>query len=138
MSCLKPTPVLLVSDSSSSTGQKIQFLRGYDRYLNYEDLKHKYGDQLLALPCGHCSACIEQRSRHWAIRCCLEASQYENNCFVTLTYNPSNLPKQGVCRKDVQRFIKNLRNEFGAGIRFFGAAEYGKLNSLLRPTTPSS
>ena len=126
MACVNPKPALLVPDDNSSTGQKIKFLRQY-RTDTYYDLQRKYGDSLVMIPCGECTACIEQRTRSWAVRCCLEAAQYENNCFITLTYNPANLPKQGVNIKDVQRFIKNLRNEFGAGIRYFGAAEYGSL-----------
>ena len=126
MSCVNPKPALLIPDDTSSTGQKIKFLRQY-RTDTYYDLQKKYGDQLVMIPCGQCFACIEQRARSWAVRCCLEAAQYENNCFITLTYNPANLPKKGVNIKDVQRFIKNLRNEFGEGIRYFGAAEYGSL-----------
>lgn len=126
MSCVRPRPALLIPDASSSTGQKVKFLRPI-RTDTYFDLQQKYGDQLVMIPCGSCDACIEQRTKSWAVRCCLEAANYENNCFVTLTYNPASLPKKGVNLKDVQRFIKNLRNEFGPGIRYFGAAEYGSL-----------
>lgn len=126
MSCNNPKPALLIPDEKSTTGKKIKFLRPF-RTDTYYDLQAKYGDQLVMIPCGQCEACIEQRTKSWAVRCCLEAAQYENNCFVTLTYNPSNLPKNGVNLADVQRFIKNLRNEFGSGIRYFGAAEYGSL-----------
>lgn len=126
MSCVNPKPALLVPDSTSSTGQKVHFLRLF-RTDTYYDLQKKYGDQLVMIPCGQCPACIEQRTKNWAVRCCLEAGQFDNNCFVTLTYNPANLPKKGVQIKDVQRFIKNLRNKFGKGIRYFGCAEYGSL-----------
>lgn len=126
MSCNNPKPALLIPDEKSTTGQKVKFLRLF-RTDTYYDLQKKYGDSLVMIPCGQCEACIEQRTKSWAVRCCLEAAQYENNCFVTLTYNNSNLPKKGVNIKDVQRFIKNLRNEFGSGIRYFGAAEYGSL-----------
>lgn len=126
MSCYNPKPALLIPDETSSTGQKIKFLNPI-RTDTYFDLQQRYGDQLVMIPCGKCEACIEQRTRSWAVRCCLEAAQYDDNCFVTLTYNPSNLPKKGVNLKDVQRFIKNVRNEYGAGIRYFGAAEYGSL-----------
>lgn len=126
MSCVNPKPALLIPDEKSSTGQKVKFLRAF-RTDSYADLQTKYGDSLVMIPCGHCDACIEQRTKSWAVRCCLEAAQYSDNCFVTLTYNQANLPKKGVNQNDVQRFIKNLRNEFGAGIRYFGAAEYGSL-----------
>lgn len=126
MSCNNPKPALLIPDQKSATGQKVKFLRAY-RTDTYYDLQKKYGDSLVLIPCGHCDACIEQRTKSWAVRCCLEAGQYQDNCFVTLTYNQANLPSKGVCKKDVYRFIKNLRNEFGAGIRYFGCAEYGSL-----------
>ena len=126
MSCNNPKPALLIPDEKSTTGQKINFLRPF-RTDTYYDLQKKYGDSLVMIPCGQCEACIEQRTKSWAVRCCLEAAQYDDNCFVTLTYNQANLPSKGVCKKDVQRFIKNLRNEFGAGIRYFGCAEYGSL-----------
>lgn len=127
MACIKPKAALLLPDPKSSTGQSIHFLKGVDNTRGYIELQHRYGDQLVMIPCGECDACIEQRTKSWAVRCCLEAAQYDDNCFVTLTYNPSNLPKDGVNIKDVQRFIKNLRNQFGKGIRYFGAAEYGSL-----------
>ena len=126
MSCNNPKPALLIPDEKSTTGQKVKFLRPF-RTDTYYDLQKRYGDQLVMIPCGYCEACIEQRTKSWAVRCCLEAAQYEDNCFVTLTYNNAYLPKKGVNIKDVQRFIKNLRNEFGSGIRYFGAAEYGSL-----------
>ena len=126
MSCTNPKCALLIPDSSSSTGQKIKFLP--NRYLDvsYVDLKRKYGDMLVQIPCGKCDSCIEQRTKSWAIRCVLEASQYENNCFLTLTYNSKCLPKGGLCKKDVQSFIKRLRNKYGSGIRYFGCGEYGE------------
>lgn len=127
MSCTNPKAAILVPDPKSSTGQSIKFCKGYDIGRDYVHLQRKYGDKLIMIPCGECEACIEQRTKSWAVRCCLEAAQYDDNCFVTLTYNPSSLPKEGVILKDVQRFIKNLRNEYGSGIRYFGAAEYGSL-----------
>lgn len=126
MSCNNPKPALLIPDEKSTTGQKIVFLRPF-RTDTYYDLQKRFGDQLVMVPCGKCYACIEKRSKSWAVRCCLEAGLYSDNCFVTLTYNRSSLPINGVNLKDVQRFIKNLRNEFGSGIRYFGAAEYGSL-----------
>lgn len=124
MSCTNPKPARLVP-ANTSTGQKIKFLTGNDCFLSYPELKEKYGESYVEIPCGHCDSCIEQRTKSWAIRCCLEAGQYSDNCFVTLTYSPKCLPKGGLCKKDVFRFIKHLRNKFGAGIRYYGCGEYG-------------
>jgi len=41
----------------------------------------------LALPCGRCIGCRLERARQWSVRVMHEASLYEENCFVTLTYS---------------------------------------------------
>lgn len=52
---------------------------------------------------------------------------WEKNCFVTLTYNDENLPEDGsIDKKEMQRFMKYLRRDFGGNIRFFGCGEYGE------------
>lgn len=79
------------------------------------------------IPCGKCVGCRLDRSRQWAIRCVHEASLYDSNCFVTLTYSDENLPPFGSLRKsDLQKFFKRLRKRFGAGIRFYACGEYGE------------
>lgn len=83
----------------------------------------------LELPCGQCIGCRLERARQWAVRCVHEASLYEDNCFITLTYDDKFLPKNGsLCLKDFQNFMKRLRKKYGQGIRFFHCGEYGSLN----------
>ena len=41
----------------------------------------------MAVPCGRCIGCRVERSRQWALRCVHEAELYEENCFITLTFN---------------------------------------------------
>lgn len=85
----------------------------------------------LSLPCGQCIGCRVKRSREWALRCVHEAKLHPANSFVTLTYNPSKLPKD--CGLDVthwQKFAKRLRKECGP-FRYFMCGEYGDEN--LRP-----
>lgn len=78
------------------------------------------------VPCGRCSGCRLDRSRKWAIRCLHEASLYERNCFVTLTYSKQHLPEFGrLVRRDLQNFLKRLRKKYGSGIRFYACGEYG-------------
>lgn len=82
------------------------------------------------IPCGRCIGCRIDRSRMWAIRCVHEASLYENNCFVTLTYNEEHLPPFGsLVPSDLQKFVKRLRKRFGSGIRFYACGEYGEAGS---------
>lgn len=80
----------------------------------------------LLLPCGQCVGCKLEYSRQWAMRCVHEASLYSENCFVTLTYNEANLPRDGMlCLRDFQLFMKRLRKFSGRGVRFFACGEYG-------------
>lgn len=81
----------------------------------------------IALPCGQCIGCRLERSREWAVRCVYEASLYQNNCFITLTYDPEHLPPDmSLKKKDWQDFMKRLRKHYpDKKIRFFACGEYG-------------
>lgn len=84
------------------------------------------------LPCGSCYGCLLERSRQWAVRIMHEASLYENNAFVTLTYDDSQLPNNNaLAPRDTQLFLKKLRRQFNQKIRFFLCGEYGP--KTLRP-----
>lgn len=107
--------------------RKIKFLpKRIDSY-SLHTLEEKYGKEyILQLPCGHCTSCLLNYARTWAVRCCLEASLYKNNYFVTLTYDDQNLPSNSnQARRDVQLFFKRLRKEF-PGVRYFGCLERGE------------
>lgn len=60
-------------------------------------------------------------------RICLEASQYEDNAFVTLTYDDDHLPEGGtLVPRDLQLFLKRLRKSIEPRkVRFFAVGEYG-------------
>ena len=81
----------------------------------------------MKLPCGQCMGCRIDRSRMWAVRCMHEASQFEKNCFITLTYAPEHLPKNGDLHYEhFQKFMKRLRKaNQNANIRFYMCGEYG-------------
>lgn len=87
-----------------------------------------FHDQRVDLPCGQCVGCRLERSRQWAMRCVLEASLYDDNAFITLTYSDENLPRGGsLVVSDFQKFMKRLRFEFSdSKIRFFHCGEYGE------------
>lgn len=92
------------------------------------NIKDGYQDLTVTVPCGQCIGCRLERSRQWAIRCLHESSEYNDNCFLTLTYNDDNLPAGGSLNKrDIQLFFKRLRKRFGEGIRYFQCGEYGSL-----------
>ncbi len=82
----------------------------------------------LSLPCGQCVGCRLERSRQWAVRCMHEASLYEDNCFITLTYDNDHCPTdRSLNYGDFQRFMKRLRKRFpDSKIRFYMCGEYGE------------
>lgn len=68
----------------------------------------------IQVPCGHCLECRLNHAKEWATRCVCEAKQWNNNCFLTLTYNDPNLPCNArglktLRKKDIQDFLKRLR-----------------------------
>lgn len=88
-----------------------------------------YVDMEVKVPCGKCIGCRLERSRQWAIRCVHEASLYEHNCFITLTFDDENLdPQKSLRKRDFQLFMKRLRKKYGEGIRYYHCGEYGSIN----------
>lgn len=102
---------------------------------NYKDAFRTPSGKIfeVKLPCGRCIGCKLQRSKSWAMRCVHEASLYENNCFITLTFSEDFPSKTYTLHKsDFQKFMKRLRRRFpGRKIRYYHAGEYGE--KLQRP-----
>lgn len=88
-----------------------------------------FKDLEVTISCGQCVGCRLERSRQWAMRCMHEASLHDDNCFITLTYNPENLPENGdLVYSDFQKFFKRLRKRFpNSGARYYMCGEYGDL-----------
>lgn len=110
MSCYHP-----ISAFRTPTGVVFSALRRHDIL----------GD--IELPCGQCIGCRQRRARDWATRCAHEASQHDQNCFVTLTYSDENLPPDGSLRhRDFQLFMKRLRDKLKLHKpRYYMCGEYG-------------
>lgn len=132
-------------------------------FSNSSDIERGYGldadghifPYSIDIPCGQCVGCRLEYSRQWAIRCMLEAQQYEHNYFITLTYNNDNLPRKenpffsresgevfsffessSLVPEHLTKFMKDLRRYFDyhfnwQGIRFFACGEYGE--KFMRP-----
>ncbi|AKI26923.1 replication protein VP4 [Gokushovirinae Fen672_31] len=84
----------------------------------------------IKVPCGQCVGCRLEKSRQWAMRCMHEKKLHNNNCFITLTYDNDHLPPGGtLVKRDLQLFMKRLRKERGAGVRFYACGEYGDFNA---------
>lgn len=98
------------------------------------------GEDNLALPCGTCIGCKTDRATHWANRCTHEASRWNHNSFITLTYDDEHLPQDaGLRPRDLQLFIKRLRKNAQTdsttlvtdpahSLRYFACGEYGTEN----------
>nr|QJB20666.1 MAG: replication initiator protein [Microvirus sp.] len=63
------------------------------------------------LPCGKCISCRLENARQTAVRCVHEASMYEKNSFITLTYSEENLKSPKLVYRDFQLFVKKLRSQ---------------------------
>lgn len=144
MSCNKPLVAWKHKTQVKSNGKAIITFDQKLGNFNYEQVR---------LPCGKCIGCRIMKSREWAVRCVHEASLYDENCFITLTFDDEHLDEYGsLQKKDFQLFMKRLRifNERNvwdpikekyvlrkkchvpAGrIRFFHCGEYG--DEMSRP-----
>lgn len=110
------------------------------------NLGYEYPEKIA---CGKCLECRLAYTKQWAQRLVCEASLYEDNWFVTLTYNDDNLincieytvnpwtdaldyvpilhPKDFTAWK--KKFLELIRYKTGhTGIRFYNCGEYGSKN----------
>lgn len=92
-----------------------------------DNLRRNDVTERIDLPCGRCVGCRLERSRQWAVRCMHEASLYDANAFVTLTYDNEHLPEyNSLDYRHFQLFMKRLRKRFAPTIiRFYMCGEYG-------------
>lgn len=151
MSCYHPLKGFLTGQLTDKEKKEI-FISSHDvDSIPYEKVVKKFGREykydpeymrllgnsmvfynFIEIPCGHCIGCKLDYSLDWAMRIVCEASLYDSNYFVTLTYGDDCLPKDGlVSKRDLQLFNKKVRNKYGDGVRFFGCGEYG--SKTLRP-----
>lgn len=102
------------------------------RLITFNPLKALNSTQWMQMPCNNCMGCRLERARQWAVRMRHESKLYDNNCFITLTYDNENVPQDFSLKlRDWQNFMKRLRKSLPQRIRFFACGEYGDEN--LRP-----
>ena len=82
-----------------------------------------YEDMALQVPCGKCAGCRADKALSWALRCYQEASQYQQNSFLTITYDDNHVPNKLV-KSHLQNFIRAIRDQ-GKKIRYYACGEYG-------------
>lgn len=79
------------------------------------------------IPCGRCVGCQLERARQWAMRAWHESKLYQENSFVTVTYNDDCIPENGsLVLRHHQLFMKRLRERLEFPIRFMMCGEYGE------------
>lgn len=81
------------------------------------------------LPCGKCGNCIRKRSIEWSFRLMEESKQWSSTSFITLTYDELNVPKDGVSKDEITKFLKKLRHL--CNFKYYLVSEYGP--TTLRP-----
>lgn len=100
--------------------------------ITFNPLKAINSQTWLQMPCNNCMGCRLERARQWAVRMRHESKLYDDNCFITLTYDNENVPEDfSVKLHHWQLFMKRLRKSLPQRIRFFACGEYGDEN--LRP-----
>ena len=93
------------------------------------------------IPCGRCINCRLNYARKWSQRCLLESKCWDDNWFVTLTYDDDCLSPvfcedtgevigSTLVPSDVTDFLKRLRSYYSdnfdhVGVRYYYCGEYG-------------
>ena len=123
MSCYKPVPARRLDNGSV-------------------EIHPPLGTSDMVVPCGFCVGCVMERRAQWSLRCRHEASCWDHNAFVTLTYDDEHLQKEcdwhgSLVPEHPRLFLRYLRramsgvqnapNSADKPIRFFGCGEYGSL-----------
>lgn len=127
MACYYPLVAMRDSEENENGKRPIRIIKSStelnERYLK-EAIKAK---RLTLIPCGRCIGCKLEKARQWAVRCVHESQMHDENCFITLTFNNENLPKNGsVDKRDLQLFFKRLRKFLKTDrVRYFASGEYG-------------
>lgn len=117
MRCTSPRTVGFQSDGKTLCWSSTKYSKEYATF---------------QLPCGKCIACRLEYARQTAIRCVHEASMYEENSFITLTYSDEHLKNNKLNYRDFQLFVKKLRSYISESdydenkkIGIFVSGEYG-------------
>lgn len=126
MACVKPLQGFLVEQNGRKA---LRFSKAAAKFFYERGMK--FSDQV-AVPCGQCMPCRVDHSREWGVRCYHESTLYEENSFVTLTFDEESLrsmcPNRSLDKEHMRLFMMRLRKRKGDGIRVFYCGEYGGLN----------
>lgn len=81
----------------------------------------------LQVPCGKCIECLQLRTHDWEFRLRIEQLNSLASYFLTITYEDSFLPHNGVEVSDMQKFFKRLRKR-NIKFKYYCIGEYGTIN----------
>lgn len=96
-----------------------------DKRIVFTPHRSYQGARAKLIPCGQCLSCRLTKAQNWATRIHHEASMYEDNSFLTLTYSDENLPlDRSVSKAEFDLFIRRLIEHRGP-TRYFACGEYG-------------
>lgn len=121
-------------------------IRKYIDNINSYTRRKGTGYMYETIPCRHCWACLVNYSQEWATRIMLEAKNYKDVYFLTLTYDDDNIvppanPKSNFAGTlypdDVTQFIDSIRHDLRTqgikDIKYFYCGEYGQGTDKPRP-----
>lgn len=132
MACLHPLVAIRAPDGSVLVKKRADVISPWQAWVDKEtgELFEPFD-----VPCGKCMQCRLDYARKWANRCMLESQCWQDNWFLTLTYDDDNLPPgkgdlPSLKSNDFRDFMKRLREYYDRlyahqNIRFFACGEYG-------------
>lgn len=120
-------PILMYPVEGAVTKNGKQHYSFYGSLASHPELASD--SRFIRCSCKQCIGCRLENSRQWAVRAVHEARSSSSAYFVTCTFDDYHLPcDKSLNKKFHQTFMKNLRREYGSGIRFLGCGEYGELH----------
>lgn len=139
------TPLDSLKDCWNKAIEGVVPIHHYDFYKTCLEENIESFIKYTAVPCGKCEECLKSKARGWAFRILKEAEQYENNYFITFTYDDDHIPVKPIynfetgefktyastlVKDEISKFNKKLktylkRKGFSSDFRFYGVGEYG-------------
>lgn len=117
---------------------------GLSKYDSFNRAVKEYGVKKFlkytCVPCGICEDCLKAKARGWTFRILKECEKYENNFFITFTYDDEKVPRGNgwytLIKEEISQFNKKLkvylkRKGLNEKFRFYGVGEYG--STTFRP-----
>lgn len=127
--CISPNWLVPFFDHSQSK-ISYSFMQGgrgsdySDRFMIDPDSGEVF--EAFQIGCGRCLDCLQLHKIEWVHRIQDEASLYDDNAFITLTYAKGSNAETEVSKNHVQIFLRELRRAlYPRKIRYYFCGEYG-------------